>query len=292
MTVSLHSTLRDLRRVFGWPLILMVFQSQFAVGQPQATSKADESDEIAANLSRTDRAKMAKGLGFIEDINNARERWRERIGLDYGVSYHAYTGAALLGDSTPGGTAGELTLQGIWAPGKHRKENPLELHFRARYRHAIGGGTPPSALGDEIGTLWGVTDGYTDRGVEVPDFFFRQVFPRWGLELRYGQMTIDDQFDSHALRGAKQSFLNQEFASDPAVAFPRYGAGLTLEKKFKNGITLTLGSTTVQGTQTGQQVDFKFNSSDLFQAFRWRMISSPARIGLRASSSSRGTATQ
>ena len=235
---------------------------------PDPVPEINETDKIAGNLRRTDRARMAKGLGFIEDMNKARERWRDRIGLDYGVSYHAFTGAAMLGDSTPGGTAGELTLQGIWAPGKHRRENPLELHFRARYRHPIGGGTPPSALGEEIGALWGVVDGFSDSGFEVPDFFLRQIFPRWGIEIRYGQMTIDDQFDSYALRGAKQSFLNQAFASDPAVAFPRFGAGVTIEKKWKNGITLALGATNVQGKQSGRQVDLKFDSTALFEAFQ------------------------
>ena len=232
---------------------------------PKADSETKETDEIAANLKRTDRTRMVRDLGFIKDINALRERWNDRIGFDYGVTYHAFTSAAMLGDGTPTGTAGDLTLQGIWAPGKNWRENPWELHFRMRYRHAIGD-TAPSDLRGEIGSLWGVTDGFTDAGFEVPNFFFRKVYPRLGIELRFGQMTIDDQFDSHALRGAKQSYLNQAFSSDPAVAFPRFGAGFTIEKKFKNGLAITLGASTVQGTQNGKQVDIKANSSDMFEA--------------------------
>ena len=41
-------------------------------------------------------------------------------------------------------------------------------------------------------------------------------------------MTVDSQFDKHHLRSSKMAFLNQAFSSNPAVAFPRSGAGISL----------------------------------------------------------------
>ena len=80
----------------------------------------------------------------------------------------------------------------------------------------------------EIGALWGLVDGYCDSGFEIPDFYLRHVFERPVIELRYGQMTIDSQFGGHQYSSSKKMFFNQAFSSDPAVAFPRFGAGFTL----------------------------------------------------------------
>jgi porin len=233
-----------------------------AAAEPPATT---ETDDIAANLDRTDETKSTKDLGFLEDLSKRREEWRERIGLDSSVTYHTLGMAALLGDDVPTAAGGDLTLQGIWEPGKNWRENPLQLRFRLRHRHGFGD-TAPSELDEELGSLWGVTDGFSDRGFEVPDFYFRHNFVRSGVDFRYGQMTIDSQLDAHALGGAKQSFLNQAFSSNPAVAFPRFGAGFTLAKEFRNGLDLTFGATNVQGTENGDEVDFEFDSSDLFSA--------------------------
>lgn len=243
----------------------------WAVADPlmaaEMSAGATETDDIAANLDRTDEAEATRNLGLFEDFGERRMAWRERIGLDSGVTYHALGMAALLGDDVPSAAGGDLTLQGILAPGRNWREDPLQLRFRLRHRHGLGD-PAPSGLDEEIGTLWGVTDGFNDAGFEVPDFYFRHRFARSGIELRYGQMTIDSQLDSHALDGAKQSFLNQAFSSNPAVAFPRFGAGFSLAREFRNGFDLTFGTTNLQGTDDGDQLEFDFDSSDLFSAIQ------------------------
>jgi hypothetical protein len=142
-------------------------------------------------------------------------------------------------------------------------DDTFSLHARLRYRSAIGP-TAPSALGGEIGAAWGVVDGFNDAGFEVPDFYFRQLIPSKDLEIRYGQMVIDSQFDGQSVGGAKQAFQNRAFAGHPAAAFPRLGAGLTIAWDPDNSWDFALGVTTVQGTANGDQVDFKFTSDDFF----------------------------
>lgn len=228
-----------------------------------AEGAKDETDDIAANLERSDEA--VTGSGGLKEISELRKKWREAIGLDYSVSSYAYAAAMLGGGGVPADASAEVVLQGIWSPGKRWSDNPVELRFRLRDRQGAGG-EAPATLGREEGTLWGIADGFTDAGFQVPDFYLRHVFPRSGTELRYGQMTIDSQFDSYALRGAKQSFLNQAFATNPSVAFPNYGAGLTLQQDFDNGFGFTLGVSNVQGTRVGEQnVDLHFDSKELFQ---------------------------
>lgn len=251
--------------------LLFVACVMLAVSDPRLAAETAisdaEADDIAANLDRTDEDAATKDLGLLEDLVKRRGEWRDHIGLDSSVAYHALGMGALLGDDVPTAAGGDLTVQGIWAPGKDRREDPLQLRFRLRHRHGFGD-PAPSGLDEELGALWGVTNGFSDRGFEVPDFFFRHRFVRSGIELRYGQMTIDSQLDRHALRGAKQSFLNQAFSSNPAVAFPRFGAGFTLAREFRGGFDLTIGTTNVQGTDDGRQVDFNFDSGDLFSAIQ------------------------
>lgn len=86
--------------------------------------------------------------------------------------------------------------------------------------------------------------------------------------LRYGQMTIDGFFDMHALRSSKQAFMNQAFSSNPAVAFPRFGAGTVVEKAFGNGWDIALGASTVQASKQGSQVDFDLASGEIFTAIQ------------------------
>jgi hypothetical protein len=206
-------------------------------------------------------------MEFLQKWREVRTRGEKEIGLDWTASYYSIAMGAALGNGVPVGASGDFTVQGIWAPGRRWSESPLELRFRVRYRHAYGG-LAASQLGPDIGALWGLVDGFSNSGLEVPDFYLRHAFKRSGIEVRYGQLSIDSQFGGNQLASSKQYFFNQGFASDPVVAFPRFGAGLTLFKTFENGFTIGLGTTTVQGTKTGDQVDFKFSSGDLFQALQ------------------------
>ncbi len=259
----------------AWPAVL--------AEEDKPVEESEQSDDIAANLLRDLDDGTRRLLPFMEDFEKARDRFTEAAGLTYGASYHAVGFGSFLGDGVDTAASGDFTFQGAWAPGHHWTDNPTQLRFRMRYRHAIGD-VAASGLGAQIGTLWGVVDGFSDAGFEVPDFYFQHQFERSGILVRYGQLTIDNQFDAHQLRGSKQSFLNQAFSSNPAVAFPRFGAGLTFRKKWDNGFDLTLGGSTVQGTQTGTQVDFDLGSGDFFEAIQlgrdFEVDERPARVQL------------
>ena len=144
----------------------------------------------------------------------------------------------------------------------------LTLYGRLRYRSGLWN-QAPAALGPSIGTAWGVIDGFNDVGFEIPDFFLRQLFPSKDLELRYGQMVIDSQLDGQPVGGAKSAFHNRAFASNPAAAFPRLGAGATIAWDPDGPWDLVYALTTVQGSESGDQVDFKFSSSNFFQALQF-----------------------
>lgn len=200
------------------------------------------------------------------------DKWRvtrdgmiEKIGLNFSASYHQLGSASLGDDDHDTGFGGDFTLNGLWHFGGKNWDIPFELNFRIRHRHAFGY-TAHSGVASQTGALWGLVDGFSDKGLEIHDCFFVQKFPEHVIELRYGQMVIDSQFDRHALRSSKQAFLNRAFSSNPAVAFPRFGVGVTFERRCSGGIDYALGFSSVQGTQAGTQVDLDLGSDSYFTA--------------------------
>lgn len=159
-------------------------------------------------------------------------------------------------------------------------ENNLTLYGRMRVRSAILDDAPAD-LSDDIGTIWGVVDGFSDSGFEIPDLFLRHIMPDRNLELRYGQMVIDAQLDGRPIGGSKTAFLNRAFSASPGAAFPRSGAGATVAWDPDGPWDLVYAITTVQGSQESDQVDFQFGSSDYFQAFQVGYTFPGGRIGPR-----------
>ena len=228
-------------------------------------------DDVEAGL---DRRKRLEGMfadrnapEWLKPYRKRRDQWLDQIGLDVGATYDVAGLAAYGGGDPDYGFSGDFTVSGTWELLGKRQNRPLDLVFRFRDRHAIGG-QPASDVADATGgVIWNLIDGFSDAGFEVPDFYLRQHLPKHGLEIRYGQMTIDAHFDRNALRSSKQAFFNRAFSANPAVAFPRFGAGAIVRWKPEDyGFDLTLGATTVQGTQNGNQADFNLGSGDVFKA--------------------------
>lgn len=244
-------------------------------------------DDVEAGL---DRRKWLEGTfadrdasEWLQASRKRRDRWLDGIGLDIGATYDVAGLAAYGGSDSEYGFSGDFTVSGTWELFGKRWNRPLDLVFRFRNRHAISGLAASEVAGETGGLLWNLIDGFSDAGFEVPDFYLRQHLPSHDLEIRYGQMTIDSHFDRNALRSSKQAFFNRAFSSNPAVAFPRLGAGVTLLwKPEAYGFDLTLGATTVQGTQNGNQVDFNFESGDFFKAVQlgrdFQLCDRPARM--------------
>lgn len=182
--------------------------------------------------------------------------------------YHAVGMAGMLGGGTTSALGGDLTVAAIIASRRAPDGAERELRLRMRHRHAISE-FAPAALRSELGLLWGTVEGFSDRGLEIPDLFFRHLCHYSGVELRLGQMPLDSPFDGNSLRGPKRHFLNQAFNLNPAIPFPRYGAGILLGKNFSQGSDLLLAASNVQGTRIGDQVDSKFDSDAVFSAIQF-----------------------
>lgn len=197
--------------------------------------------------------------------------------LDVSLTYSALVQGAVV-DSKSGASA-ETALTGRYVFIDEKYPSPLlnklgvaqdgalSLKFRFRYRHKLLA-LSAAELAPAIGSFLGTTDGFSNSGFEIPDFYIQQVFHDGKLELRYGQLSIESRIDNHALRSAKTSFLNRVFSTNPTVAFPRFGAGATGRWQINDKFSLTGVLTQVQASKSGAQVDFDLNASDLFSGIQ------------------------
>lgn len=271
-------------------LSILLLLSTGLRGETPATDSKTVSDlatdDIARNLDEQRSLVKLFDRGLLPDRVHAwrqkKDAFLEDHGLNFALAYDSLLMGALGGGDNLFAGSGELSLTGHWTMLGERRGSPLDLYFRLRSRNAYAD-RAPAELANDMGALWGPTDGFSDNGFEIPDFYFKQRFARIGLELRVGQLSVDAQLDKHALRSAKQAFVNRAFSSNPAVAFPRFGAGATVHWAHASGFDVTAAATTVQATKAGDQVDFDFSSSDLFKAVQFgydfsRRGGDPARV--------------
>gem|GEM_PF-700202 len=260
-----------LDRSLRWGFLLGVGCGVFAAGEPADEAgfreAESESESIFAILRRRDSLAGRGERSLAPEWFEAWRGWRiertDRFGIDLTWSCAALWQAAVGGGDERTASSGDFTCGGNWTMFGAKQDRPLSLNFRFRHRQAWALRSP-AELGRELGANWGTTNGFNDRGFEVPDFFMRQFIGSRDLELRYGQLSVENQLDRHALRGASQSFLNRAFSTNPAVAFPRFGAGATMQWAPSGGWDFTVAITQVQASNSGDQVDFQIDSSALF----------------------------
>ena len=193
--------------------------------------------------------------------------------LDVGISYSALFQAAIGHGETAG--SGELRIGGrlIFVDEKYpsrlleslgvENDGLFSLKFAVRHRHALLD-LSAAELSPTVGSFLGSTDGFSDRGFEIPELYLQQVFSDGRIELRYGQLSVEDRLDGHAMRSAQKAFLNRVFSTNPTVAFPRFGAGSTIRWQVNDKLDVTYALTQVQASKTGAQVDFELSSGQLF----------------------------
>lgn len=231
-----------------------------AEGEVIAHERRNE-DGIAAAIAIRDNQHL---LHSREQRLARRTEWMDALGLDAVLTYDSLALGALGSDGW-GAASGDVTMNVRWQINSDTSKAPLSLNLRARHRHAYGD-LAASELKSETGTLWGHVDGFTDAGFQIPEIYLEDTFFDQRLTLRYGQMTIDDLLDGHQLRSAKRSFMNQAFASSPAVGFPGSDIGLATRWQSRHGWDITLAASNLAGSNLRESADWKLDGGALFEA--------------------------
>jgi porin len=225
-------------------------------------------DEISHQLDR--RAKLRVLLhptplieGGIAAWTNATGWIDHKVGLRFGVSYDTLVQGATEANGDALAAGGDLTLLGQWTVWGQSQgyEGSFGFNGRNRLRFAR---TPPSALGASIGSLWSTTDGFTDKGWELPEAWFEQKAWDGRIALRTGQLNIRTLFDTASLRSARLYFLNTAFSLNPAIPFPLFGAGTAVFVKPLEDLELRFGAADAHARKIDGPFDTLLRSDDVF----------------------------
>ncbi|MEN8189267.1 MAG: carbohydrate porin [Thermodesulfobacteriota bacterium] len=202
---------------------------------------------------------------FYRTFRSWREDTAKKFNLEGIFSYDTLTQGYIGGGHDEIGSSGDLSVSTQWLVLGHKYTRPVYLAFRIRHRHPYGN-TAPSEISHETGLLWKTVDGFTAKGLEIPDLNLYQQLASGRLTLRYGQFSIDNFFDNHKLRSAKRYFLNQIFSANPAVGFPSYGAGFVSSWQDSNNWDFSLGISNIQVQEQREAVSLGFDSTANFFA--------------------------
>ncbi len=237
-------------------------------------------------IAETIRARDSQLHDEMKTRKSRRTTWMHELGLDVAFTYDALALGALGEDDGWGSSAGDATLNVRWQINADSSKAPFSLNMRARHRHAYSD-LSPSELRRETCALWGYVDGFTDAGLEVPEVYFEDRLFDKRLTLRLGLMAIDDLLDSHRLRSAKRSFLNQAFSSSPGVGFPGAGMGLIARWEDRSGWDATLAVSNLESSNLDETAKWRLKSDALFEAVQLGykfdgLAGKPARVQLMA----------
>lgn len=154
----------------------------------------------------------------------ARDRVKEEIGLELGFNVTALYMRATPGRGTREGSALDLDFFGQWALINRGQKNTGQLVFATEWRTKLSSLTP-SALGAEIGSLWGVTNAFNERDFRFVEAAWYQDLFDDRVQIRGGLLRPTDQFARGRLRSDSQYFLNEAFSGQPTMSHPSFAPG-------------------------------------------------------------------
>jgi hypothetical protein len=201
------------------------------------------------------------GIALKRAVNRLTEKTNLQIGIANTYLFqHASAGP---GDRDAGG--GDLDLYAKWtAIGAGTKDTGI-LAFAGEYRYQIGS-QAPAALGGQIGTLLGTTNGFGERPPIVKELYWDQRLIDDHLRFVVGRVDPENLFGGHKLQSANLYFFNKAFSTNPTIAFPGPGAAAAIGAKPVSWFYANGGLTDANGNATTSNIE-GFFEDDEYLAF-------------------------
>jgi len=202
----------------------------------------------------------------MKQLNAATQPLGLRLGFSYSALYQAATG----GPGQRHAAGADADLFGDWRLlGPKDDPNNGYLFFAAEYRHDMGTDIAPGALGGQIGSLWGTTNGYGEQPLVLKEVYWEQHVNRDALIIRVGKLDPENYYNSNYWQSDSKYFINKAFSSFPVRAFPGQGLGVNLTIRPTDQWYISTGFQDAQGKKTTTGFDTFFDDFNLFGAFEF-----------------------
>jgi porin len=186
------------------------------------------------------------------------------IGFSYTVVYQGATGGPGIRDAA----GQDADVFGNWRLfGPKDDPNNGYLYFAGEWRGDMGTDIAPGALGGQIGSLWGTTNGFGEQPFTLKEIYWEQHFGGNNLIVRVGKLDPENYYNSNYWQSDTKYFLMQTFSSFPVRAFPGQGLGMNVTAKLSDLWYISTGFQDAQGKKTTSGFDTFFDDFNLFSAF-------------------------
>jgi hypothetical protein len=200
----------------------------------------------------------------IDQLNVTTNQFGLTIGFAYTALYQAATG----GPGIRHAAGQDLDIFGNWRLlGPKDGKNNGYLYFAGEWRGDMGTDIAPGALGTEIGSLWGTTNGFGEQPFTLKEIYWQQHFGGDHLIVRVGKLDPENYYNSNYWQSDAKFFLNKAFSSFPVRSFPGQGLGVNVTANLTDDWYISTGFQDAQGQKTTSGFDTFFDDFNLFSAF-------------------------
>jgi hypothetical protein len=168
------------------------------------------------------------------------------------------------GPNATSAAAGDLDLTGRWTFLGRDTPDTGSLYVAGEYRFRMAD-IPPSALGGEIGTLTGTSNGFSDRGWALKDLYYAQRLFEDHFRFGIGRVDSENLVGGHDLQSSNTSFMNKAFSANPTIAFPGSGLGAAATVRPNDWFYISGGASNAYGNTTTNEMDTLFDEWRLFE---------------------------
>ena len=227
---------RGLLRLF---VVLMTSCGVTAYAEPASTDAAEQSETSPLGFSSprsvegtlTDTAERQRE-GFLAEIRAHKETLEARTGLTYGFDNHTQY-LDTNSDKSPSDAASNVTrFYGTWTAFGQGKPDNGALVFKVEYRTAIGDRISTQQLGPSLGYAGTFASTYSDAGLILTNFYWRQRFAGGRGSFVIGQVDTYDYVNVNSLASPWTAFTNLAFEHQSTYPGPSQGLGAALQWRF------------------------------------------------------------
>ena len=223
------------RRIIQLFLVLVPLAGASVGAESASTDAAAQSEISAGNQFGFSSSRSVEGTldetaeqqreGPLASFRARKARLEERTGLTYGFDNQLQY-LASDSDKSPSDAMTNVTrFYGTWtATGRSTPDNGA-LVFKLEYRTAVGDYIPTQALGPWLGYAGTFASTYSDAGLILTNFYWRQRFAGGRGSFVIGQVDTYDYVNVNSLASPWNAFTNLAFEQQPTYPGPSQGLG-------------------------------------------------------------------
>jgi len=151
-------------------------------------------------------------------------------------------------DESPSDSAGNVfRLYGIWTLTGRGTSGEGALVFKIEDRSAIGNRLSPQALGPSLGYAGLFSSTFSDAGVILTNFYWRQRFAKGRGAFIVGQVDPSDYISVNSIASPWTGFTNLAFEQQSTLAIPSQGLGAAVLWQLNDNWGILAGLTDANG---------------------------------------------